>query len=95
MKADDLEELEAAEQLRLKDEFRAAFPLFRFTVRLDTTMFLANQVDVKVLEAGDSAYFEVTLTDAWAWGANLPVRTQGKVLVHTFDTVVIGDRRPA
>jgi hypothetical protein len=95
MKADELAELEAAQQLRVREEYPAAFQLFRFAVHVDSVeprTYLANDVKVNVMEAGHSAYFEVTLTDAWAWNPERPVRTLGKVLVHTFDTVTIEDR---
>jgi hypothetical protein len=98
MKADELEELEAGQQLDVQEQYRAASQVYRFEVQLDGVrprLFLTNKVDVEVLQAGDAAYFEVTLIDAWAWSPTSPLRTRGKVLIHTFDTVVIEDRKPS
>jgi Protein of unknown function (DUF2469) len=96
MKADELEELEASQALDLRDQYRAAFPLYRYEVTIPgERLYLANHVRVNVMEAGDAAYFEITLTDAWVWSSVMPVRTLGKVLIHTFDTVTVEDKAPS
>jgi len=94
MKADDLEELEAGEKLRLREQYLAALGAYRYQVEVDSNIYLANKVDVEVFQAGDAAYFEITLTDAWSWTMYRPVRTLAKVrLLSLFDTVVIEDMK--
>jgi hypothetical protein len=95
MKSDDLEELEATEQLRVREDYRMALPLYRYEVTLaNGTTYLANNVHAEVLQAGSVAYFEVTLTDCWTWNRARPARTVGKVMIHTFATITIEDMKP-
>jgi hypothetical protein len=91
MNADDLEELEAAEKIRLREDYRMALDLFRYEVCLPDRLYLANDVQVEPRAAGDSVYFEVTLTDAWSWTSHRQVRTVSKVQIHTYDTVMVED----
>jgi hypothetical protein len=92
MKADDLEELEASRALASLDGYQTALPVYRFEVTLsDGRVYLANEVKVEVLQAGDAAYFQVELRDCWAWVKHRQVRTLRRVLVHTFDNVIIED----
>jgi hypothetical protein len=91
-KQDELEELEAAQRLQLHEQYKTARELYRYEVSLSSQdVYLANDVHVKVQEAGHSAYFETTMLDCWVWDANRQVRTLPKVLAHTFGSVIIED----
>lgn len=96
MKADDLEELEAGQQLQVQAQYEAALGGYRYQVRiLDDLagLFLANKVQVEAIKAGEAVYFEVTLTDAWVWAVHRQVRTVSRVLIQTFATVITEDMK--
>lgn len=97
MKVDDLEELKAGQELRLREEYPAAIQLYRFEVTVGNNgmIYLANKVDTEVFQAGSGVWFEVVLTDCWAWDADRPVRTLSQVRILTIDTVTVEDRKPA
>jgi hypothetical protein len=96
MKSEDLKEQSAGRELEVRDEFRAVLPLFRYRVQVGNAEYLANNVQVEVTKSADSVYFDVTLTDAWVWDINLPVRTVSKVMIQScFDSVITDDLRPA
>jgi Protein of unknown function (DUF2469) len=93
MSTEELEELDAAQELETREQYKSALQVYRYEVNLGDghTTWLANNVEVEVQEAGHSAYFHVTLTEAWSWDPHRQIRTLARVIIHTFDTVTIED----
>jgi hypothetical protein len=97
VKVNELAEKQAELKLQTLDEYQMAVHGYRYQVCLDgdteLPVWLANKVDVEVMEAGRSAYFQVTLHDVWAWNETFPIKTLSRVLIHTFRTVIIEERK--
>lgn len=84
----ELENYESEQELALYREYRDVVNLFRYGVETERRFYLANDVDVNVRSsaAGD-IFFEVTLTDAWAWDAYRSSRFIRSARIVTFKDV--------
>ena len=84
----DIDTYSAQAELDLYREYREIAGNFRFAVETERRFYLANDVDVKMRSssAGD-VFFEVTLTDAWAWDVYRQSRFVRSVRVVTFKDV--------
>ncbi|KAA3638455.1 MAG: DUF2469 family protein [Armatimonadetes bacterium] len=89
MSDEDLERYESDVELKIYREYRDVLRMFKFVVETERRFYLANKVDVKTLSVGDSAYFEITLEDAWVWDMYRPARFVSSVRVMTFRDVNI------
>lgn len=89
MSDEDLERYESDVELKIYREYRDVLGMFKFVVETERRFYLANKVDVKTLQAGDAAYFEITLEDAWVWDMYRPARFVNSVRVMTFRDVNI------
>ncbi len=89
MSDEDLERYESDVELKIYREYRDVLRMFKFVVETERRFYLANKVDVKTLDAGGSAYFEITLEDAWVWDMYRPARFVNSVRVMTFRDVNI------
>ncbi len=89
MSDEDLERYESDVELKIYREYRDVLRMFKFVVETERRFYLANKVDVKTLQAGDTAYFEITLEDAWVWDMYRPARFVNSVRVMTFRDVNI------
>jgi len=95
MSEEDLERYESDVELKLYQEYRDVLPMFKFVVETERRFYLANKVDVRPLDAGSSAYFEIHLEDAWVWDMYRPARFVNSVRVMTFRDVNIEEITPA
>lgn len=89
MSEEDLEKYESDVELKIYREYRDVLPMFTYVVETERRFYLANSVDVKTITAGDTAYFEITLDDAWVWDMYRPARFVTSVRVMTFRDVNI------
>jgi hypothetical protein len=89
MSEEDLEKYESDVELKIYREYRDVLPMFKYVVETERRFYLANNVDVKTLSVGDSAYFEILLQDAWVWDMYRPARFVSSVRVMTFRDVNI------
>ncbi len=89
MSEEDLEKYESDVELKIYREYRDVLPMFKYVIETERRFYLANQVDVKTLSVGESAYFEIMLTDAWVWDMYRPARFVSSVRVMTFRDVNI------
>lgn len=87
MSAEDLERYEAEMELQLYREYRDVVRMFRYVVETERRFYLANDVQVTPREAGDDAYFELELRDAWVWDMYRPARFVSEVHAVTFRDV--------
>src|SRR4051812_11306613 len=63
---EDLENYEADRELQLPQEYRDVAKMFRYAVETERRFYLANEVDVEVLDS-NRPMVEVRLRDAWVW----------------------------
>lgn len=84
MSAEDLEQFETDLELALYREYRDVLPMFRYVVETDRRSYLCNRFQVKPhSDPGAETWFEVVLTDAWAWDVYRPTRFVSEVTIHT------------
>jgi hypothetical protein len=88
MSTDDLENYEADRELQLAQEYRDVAPMFKFAVETERRFYLANEVDVRVLD-DKRPMVEVHLRDAWVWDMYRQSRFVSSVRVVTFKDVNI------
>ena len=86
---DKLELLEADNSLTLYGEFKEALRVFKYHVDTDLRTYLANDVAVETVAAGESFYFKVTLTDAWVYEAARSQRFVPEVVLYEVTPVHI------
>jgi hypothetical protein len=89
---DELDEFEAELELRLKKEYTAVFPLFRYCVLTQET-YLCNKLDLKVLPQASYPFFQVKMEDVWVWDKNRPTRMIPRVEVYTSTDVTVEELR--
>lgn len=95
MSAEDLEQFETDQELALYREYRDVLPMFRYVVESDRRSYLCNSYEVVAHpDAKSGIWFEVTLTDAWAWDIYRPTRFVAKVRINTVRDLNIEELAP-
>ncbi len=89
MSDEDLEKYESDVELKIYHEYRDVLSMFKYVVETERRFYLANKVNVKTVDSGGSAYFEIDLEDAWVWDMYRPARFVNSVRVMTFRDVII------
>ena len=87
MNTDDLEQYEAERELQLANEYQDVVGMFKYAVETDRRFYLANNVDVRVVQDGPRPLLEITLTDAWVWDMYRRTRLVPRVRVLSFKDV--------
>jgi hypothetical protein len=97
MSSDELEDYEAASELKLFKEYRDVFGLFAYAVETDQRFYLCNNVEVHTKSSpSGQTYFEVEVTDAWIWDTHRPARFIRSAKLTTFKDVHVEElARPA
>ena len=90
---DDLDEFEADLELRLKKEYTAVFPLFRYCVLTQTESYLCNPRELKPMPQAHYPYFQLTMEDVWVWDKNRPTRMMPRTQVYTTGDITIEELR--
>ena len=94
MAEEDLERYETDVELRIYKEYRDVLPMFKYVIETERRFYLANDVDLRTVQADGSVYFELTLDDAWVWDMYRPARFVRSVRVMTFRDVNIEELEP-
>ena len=94
MNTDDLENFEAERELQLAQEYQAVVGMFKYAVETDRRVYLANNVDVKVMSEGPRPLMEVVLSDAWVWDMYRTSRFVPRVRVLSFKDLNIEELPP-
>ena len=89
MSPDDLENYEAELELSLYREYKDIVGQFTYRGETDRRMYLANGVEMSPRNSDGEVYFELRLTDAWAWDLHRPSRFVKQVRIITFKDVNI------
>ena len=87
MSTEDLENYEAERELQLAQEYQDVSGLFRFAVETERRFYLANEVNVRVIDDGPRPLLEVELRDAWVWDMYRRSRFVPTVKVLSFKDV--------
>ena len=90
---DELDEFEAALELRLKREYSDVFELFRFCVLTQDATYLCNKLDRTYVPQSSYPFFHLTLEDVWVWDKNRPTRMIPRAEVYTSSDVTIEELR--
>lgn len=87
MDDDDFEDYDREVELALFREYRDVVSQFRFVVETERRFYLANEVDLKRIDAEGDFYFELTMNDVWVWDVYRSDRFVKSVRVLTFKDV--------
>jgi hypothetical protein len=90
---DELDEFEAELELRLKKEYTAVFPLFRYCVLTQDATYLCNRLDLKVVPQASYPFFHARMEDVWVWDKNRPTRMIPRAEVYTSGDVTVEELR--
>jgi len=90
---DELDEFEAELELRLKKEYTAVFPLFRFCVLTQDATYLCNKLDLEATPQPNYPFFHVRMEDVWVWDKNRPLRIIPRAEVYTSGDVTVEELR--
>ena len=89
MGEEELDDYESTLELALVQEYKAVVGMFDYAVETDRRFYLANGVDVQVVEGSQPTMIELALTDAWVWDMYRSARFVPSVRVLTFRDVNI------
>ena len=90
---DELDEFEAELELRLKKEYTAVFPLFRYCIVTQDATYLCNRLDLKVVPQASYPFFHARMEDVWVWDKNRPTRMIPRAEVYTSGDVTVEELR--
>ena len=91
--ADELEEYEAELELRLKREYEAVFPLFRYCVLTPDGAYLCNRLELDNASQPSYPFVHLKLEDVWVWDRNRPTRMIPRAEVFTSGDVTVEELR--
>lgn len=87
MDENDFDDYERNAEIALYREYRDLVATFKFVVETERRFYLANEVDLKRIDAGDDFYFEIEMKDVWVWDIYRTDRFVSAVRVLTFKDV--------
>jgi hypothetical protein len=90
---DELDEYEAQLELRLKKEYAAVFPLFRYCVVTQDLSYLCNSLELKPMPQAHYPYFQLVMEDVWVWDKARPTRMMPRTEIYTSGDVTIEELR--
>ena len=90
---DELDEFEADLELRLKREYTAVFPLFRYCILTADATYLCNKLDLQASPQASYPFFHVKMEDVWVWDKNRPTRIIPRAEVYTSSDVTVEELR--
>lgn len=87
MDEQEFEDFDREAELSLYREYREVIKMFRFVIETERRFYLANEVELKRVDAGSDFYFELSMTDVWVWDTYRTDRFVKSVNVLTFKDV--------
>lgn len=87
MDENDFEDYERNAELALYREYRDLVDTFKFVIETERRFYLANEVNLKRVDAGNDFYFELEMKDVWVWDIYRSDRFVSSVRVLTFKDV--------
>lgn len=87
MDENDFEDYERNAELALYREYRDLVDTFKFVIETERRFYLANEVTLNRIDAGNDFYFELEMKDVWVWDIYRTDRFVSSVRVLTFKDV--------
>ena len=90
---DDLDEFEAALDLRLKREYADVFELFRYCILTQEATYLCNKYDLVYSAQPSYPFYHLKMEDVWVWDKNRPTRLIPRAEIYTSSDVTVEELR--
>lgn len=87
MDENDFEDYERNAELALYREYRDLVDTFKYVIETERRFYLANEVLLNRVDAGNDFYFELEMKDVWVWDIYRTDRFVSSVRVLTFKDV--------
>ena len=87
MDENEFDDYDRDAELALFREYRDVVGTFKFVIETDRRFYLANEVELKRVDAGNDFYFEINMQDVWVWDIYRSDRFVKNVRVLTFKDV--------
>jgi hypothetical protein len=87
MDENDFEDYERNAELALYREYRDLVDTFKYVIETERRFYLANEVTLNRIDAGNDFYFELEMKDVWVWDIYRTDRFVASVRVLTFKDV--------
>ena len=87
MDENDFDDYERNAELALYREYRDLVDTFKYVIETERRFYLANEVNLKRVDAGNDFYFELEMKDVWVWDIYRTDRFVSSVRVLTFKDV--------
>lgn len=87
MEENDFDDYDREAELALFREYRDVVGTFRYVIETERRFYLANEVNLTRVDAGQDFYFELTMNDVWVWDIYRTDRFVKTVRVLTFKDV--------
>ncbi|MFM2238058.1 MAG: hypothetical protein RL389_405 [Actinomycetota bacterium] len=87
MDENDFEDYERNAELALYREYRDLVDTFKYVIETERRFYLANEVSLNRVDAGNDFYFELEMKDVWVWDIYRTDRFVASVRVLTFKDV--------
>jgi hypothetical protein len=87
MDENEFDDYDRDAELALFREYRDVVGTFKYVIETDRRFYLANEVELKRVDAGNDFYFEINMQDVWVWDIYRTDRFVKSVHVLTFKDV--------
>lgn len=87
MDENEFDDFERNAEVALFREYKDVVGTFKYVIETERRFYLANEVDLKRVDAGNDFYFEITMNDVWVWDVYRTDRFVKSVKVLTFKDV--------
>lgn len=87
MDENDFDDYDREAELALYREYRDVVGTFKYVVETERRFYLANEVELKRVDAANDFYFELNMKDVWVWDIYRSDRFVQSVRVLTFKDV--------
>lgn len=87
MEENDFEDYDREAELALYREYRDVVKMFKYVIETERRFYLANEVELKRVDAPNDFYFELNMKDVWVWDIYRTDRFVKEVKVMTFKDV--------
>jgi hypothetical protein len=87
MDENEFDDFERNAEVALFREYKDVVGTFKYVIETERRFYLANEVDLKRVDAGNDFYFEINMTDVWVWDVYRTDRFVKSVRVLTFKDV--------
>lgn len=89
MEDNEFDDYDRDAELALFREYRDVVGTFKYVIETERRIYLANEVELKRVDAGNDFYFEISMHDVWVWDIYRADRFVKSVHVLTFKDVNI------